>query len=964
MPHSSTTSLFLLLLLLVVPIAAIAACPSSTPYTVTAAETISGCTITNIQVVVNTGGCSVCAFAYTYNTVANLANNLVPITFTSMSPGGSVTITNNNFKVLPTNTVELQSSVNLASVAFYVAFNTVQYTVAANTGYYMVTFASPQISGVSTVTISSNTMTFTGSQTMAAGVPIFQFYLNVITPLLTVYLDDNVLDVSGIQLTGTTVDPATVYQGASIPYIHAIIGNFINNVAAAYYPTVYCRRNTIRSFPTTTWTRVAPNLLRFTFQDASMNPITVSDNQIIVSCAVAQIADLVALIVEFDSHTIGGTVTITNNRITISSVKGLTHTMSANTVDTNGPLTVNGALFVRNNSIYVHDISSAAATISITQILTSTIGHVTGPTNLSVAIGANLSVTDNTVNVSRMSLWVRTGTNSGNPDILAAIVWCYQITTSASSLFTIASNTLLTDETYRGLSTDGGSTFTAASPLVDVDTYIVGPAGINTAASSTFNILSNVVVANASGFQSYKTGILLSSTSAVTISGALSLDHNVLGGFTSSITSPRIGVLFTNYAFTFTNAAVSMQHNTLFSVDTADSSIRLAVVRLEGTPAFTVAATSTMSISSNTLDHVSTNSLNTLTTLFSTSAATIDLSAALTMASNNISFTALGDLTTLDALLAASTVMNTTVTLFHASDLSTITVRGSGSINVTSSSVTVATVVPRPSLYASFLHASSSATVTVAGIMAVHGSRMTATTVSLCRVWDWNVVGGLWIPGTAQVSGTVTLDSSSVVLSATDDTTVAGPSGTSATCANKGTTYGSLLRLATSGSGRVMCTNSTLSATLGGRTLLRAVVRLAEVQASSGSVTFSVGWNTMTISAATPLSTLNTTAIQAAFGITPTTMCGGSGLVSASMAASASVSSGPIVSVVSNTITTSTTAEMWGGCSAVHAIFAGSSVTAPLVDVSNNVIRVISNTSSSLSGPVRMVTLTGSASCS
>ena len=118
----------------------------------------------------------------------------------------------------------------------------------------------------------------------------------------------------------------------------------------------------------------------------------------------------------------------------------------------------------------------------------------------------------------------------------------------------------------------------------------------------------------------------------------------------------------------------------------------------------------------------------------------------------------------------------------------------------------------------------------------------------------------------------------------------------------------------------------TLAATLGGRTLLRGVVRLAELRAFSWSVAISLRDNTMVISSDTPLATLNTTAIQAAFGIAPTTLCGGSGLVSAGVADNVAVASHPIVSLVSNTIVAHATAEMWGACSAVYLSFDGPSV--------------------------------------
>ena len=242
----------------------------------------------------------------------------------------------------------------------------------------MVMIDGSHISGTSIYTISGNTVSFTGSQTHAAGVPIIQLILTVATSLFTLYLDDNVLDVSGLSLTGTTIDPATVYRDRSpYPlYIHAIIGNLINNIEAANYPTIYCRRNIVRSFQTTAWPRMLPNLLRINNQLATMNPITVSDNQIVFDGTSSQVPDLVAYIVLFDPQTFGGTVTVSNNHVSISNLKGLTHTVTSNTIYTNGALTINGAMIVRNNSITIQNISSAAATTPILQFLTSTMGGV------------------------------------------------------------------------------------------------------------------------------------------------------------------------------------------------------------------------------------------------------------------------------------------------------------------------------------------------------------------------------------------------------------------------------------------------------------------------------------------------------------------------------------------------------------------------------------------------------------
>ena len=188
---------FILLSLLVVN-AATAACPTSTPYTVTAAETITSCTITDKQVVVNTGGCSACAFVYSYNTVSNLGGNLIPIEVSSVSPGGSITITHNDVKLLAAYTVHVPSTVTLSGISLTVAFNTVAYMLGESSGYFLFTMEDPDISGVSTFTISSNTVTFTGTQTTFAAVPMLQFSLKIVTASLTVYLDDNVLDISGI----------------------------------------------------------------------------------------------------------------------------------------------------------------------------------------------------------------------------------------------------------------------------------------------------------------------------------------------------------------------------------------------------------------------------------------------------------------------------------------------------------------------------------------------------------------------------------------------------------------------------------------------------------------------------------------------------------------------------------------------------------------------------------------------
>ena len=74
---------FIFLSLMVI-FTATAACPTSTPYTVTVAETITSCTITDKQVVINMGSCSACAFVYSFNTVSNVARMLVSIFVTSM----------------------------------------------------------------------------------------------------------------------------------------------------------------------------------------------------------------------------------------------------------------------------------------------------------------------------------------------------------------------------------------------------------------------------------------------------------------------------------------------------------------------------------------------------------------------------------------------------------------------------------------------------------------------------------------------------------------------------------------------------------------------------------------------------------------------------------------------------------------------------------------------------------------
>ena len=198
-----------------------------------------------------------------------------------------------------------------------------------------------KVSGVSIFNISGNAVTFTGSQSGTIGVPILQFNLNVVTPSLVVYLDDNMLDVSGVQLAGTVVGPATLYRGMpSLAQIDGTIGNFLSDVAC----------------------------------------------------------------------TVGGTPSVPSS-------------------PPRGP----------------------------------------------------------------------------NPSLLTALVRCHRIMISATSVFIIDSNTLLVDVTYRGLSNDSGGTFTAATPLMDIDTFVAGPAGISTAVSSTSSISSNVLVANTTGFEKYVT---------------------------------------------------------------------------------------------------------------------------------------------------------------------------------------------------------------------------------------------------------------------------------------------------------------------------------------------------------------------------------------------------------------------------------------------------------------------------